>query len=563
MIVQFFNRGTGGGEGTVDYLLGKDRDREQAKLLRGHDQETVELINSLDFDKRYTSGCLSFEEYDIDVDLKRQLMDEFEETLFPGLDKHQYSVLWVEHRDKERLELNFVIPNVELTSGKRLQPYYVAADYHRVDAWKQIKNIEHGFADPDDPARAQSTALSKDLPADKKIAVEIIHQAVETAVLSGVIKHREDVVQYLEEAGMEIARETKQSISIKDPDGGRNIRLKGTVYERDFKFSREIATEIKERSGEYQSRIGERLSNAQERYQYGIEKRRAYLKQRYRGVDREATVTLEGADRESIGTIQALSESSRELARSIITANSRDGAEQRTADSSSASQELSINGDLDLQNVVNPVGGRLDDLAWNDRIRGLSGQSVKGHSARYQSSEADISNIERSDEWDYDQELYGREWRFTMRRAKSEFQRAELDGRENRGNASNYQYEEVGNDNGNTAVIIERLNGFNERVSEAKRRADREREDVDKRFRTIAERSERTKRSLSEYSEELYRELAGDKAIGVSSQLFERTKSAVIRSAGAIVQFVDKINKNREKTFIKLEENKKETTLNL
>lgn len=368
MIVQFFNRGTGGGEGTVDYLLGKDRDREQATLLRGHDQETVELINSLDFDKRYTSGCLSFEEYDIDVDLKRQLMDEFEETLFPGLDKHQYSVLWVEHRDKERLELNFVIPNVELTSGKRLQPYYVGADYHRVDAWKQIKNIEHGFADPDDPARAQSMTLSKDLPADKKIAVEIIHQAVETAVLSGVIKHREDVVQYLEEVGMEIARETKQSISIKDPDGGRNIRLKGTVYERDFKFSREIATEIKERSGEYQSRIGERLSNAQERYQYGIEKRRAYLEQRYRGIDRETTVTLEGADRESIGTIQELSESSRNLARSIIAADSSNGTEQRAADSSSASQERSINGDLDLQNVVNPVGDCLDDLAWNDRI---------------------------------------------------------------------------------------------------------------------------------------------------------------------------------------------------
>ena len=166
MIVQFFNRGSGGGAGSVDYLLGKDRDRDQAKLLRGNDLETVELINGLDFDKRYTSGCLSFEENNLDEDLKRELMDEFEETLFPGMDKNQYSCLWVEHRDKGRLELNFVIPNVELTTGKRLQPYYVGADYHRVDAWKQIKNIEHDFTDPNDPGKAQSTIFSKDLPRD-------------------------------------------------------------------------------------------------------------------------------------------------------------------------------------------------------------------------------------------------------------------------------------------------------------------------------------------------------------------------------------------------------------
>ncbi|MGK3325838.1 hypothetical protein ACSLPB_29600, partial [Escherichia coli] len=41
----------------------------------------------------------------------------------PGLEKNQYSILWVEHQDKGRLELNFVIPNMELQTGKRLQPY--------------------------------------------------------------------------------------------------------------------------------------------------------------------------------------------------------------------------------------------------------------------------------------------------------------------------------------------------------------------------------------------------------------------------------------------------------
>ena len=47
------------------------------------------------------------------------------------MDQSQYRVLWIEHQDKlneetgeRRLELNFLIPNVEILTGQRLQPYY-------------------------------------------------------------------------------------------------------------------------------------------------------------------------------------------------------------------------------------------------------------------------------------------------------------------------------------------------------------------------------------------------------------------------------------------------------
>lgn len=72
----------------------------------------------------YTVGVLSFEEIDISNTAKREIMADFEKSLLAGLDQDQYNICWVEHRDKDRLELNFVIPNVELTTGKRLQPYY-------------------------------------------------------------------------------------------------------------------------------------------------------------------------------------------------------------------------------------------------------------------------------------------------------------------------------------------------------------------------------------------------------------------------------------------------------
>ncbi|SGZ18320.1 relaxase/mobilization nuclease domain-containing protein, partial [Moritella viscosa] len=136
MIVKVHARGSGGGSGPVEYLLGKDGDREGATLDRGNPKEIEELIDSSPYAKKYTSGVLSFAEADLDRKTKDNLMSSFEKALLPGLDADQYSCLWVEHRDKGRLELNFVVPNIELQTGKRLQPYYHRADKPRINAWK-------------------------------------------------------------------------------------------------------------------------------------------------------------------------------------------------------------------------------------------------------------------------------------------------------------------------------------------------------------------------------------------------------------------------------------------
>lgn len=283
MIVNFFSRGTGGGRGPVEYLLGKDQDRELAELLRGDALETIALIDSSAYAKRYTSGCLSFEEADLTPELKRQLMDTFEETLFPGMDKNQYNILWVEHRDKGRLELNFVIPNIELTTGRRLQPYFYKADEKRVDAWKTIQNIENGFSDPDDPARRQALTPASDLPASSKAIADDLHAGIESMIASGQIENRGDIVAALEAAGFTMARQTKTFISIENPDGGRNIRLKGGVYEQDFDISKELPEERERRSAAHQQRLGERLETARERYSYGLGIKQAELARSFKG----------------------------------------------------------------------------------------------------------------------------------------------------------------------------------------------------------------------------------------------------------------------------------------
>lgn len=221
MIIKIHNRGAGCGSGPVNYLLGKDRDREDARLDRGNPDQMIELIDSTNYAQRYKSGVLSFAERDLDEHQKQQIMDSFERALLPGLDKDQYSILWVQHQDKDRLELNFVVANVELQSGKRLQPYFDRVDRPRLNAWKDLVNDYYGLKDPNDPLNKRELCTPNNLPKTKIKACEAITNGLLSVAERGDLKNRDDVIKTLETAGFEIARTTKKSISIKDPDGGR------------------------------------------------------------------------------------------------------------------------------------------------------------------------------------------------------------------------------------------------------------------------------------------------------------------------------------------------------
>ena len=281
MIVKFHARGAGRGSGPVDYLLGKDRARDGATLDRGDPDVIQDLIDSSPYAKKYTSGVLSFEESDLGRTTKDKIMSSFEKALLPGLDADQYSCLWVEHRDKGRLELNFVVPNVELLSGKRLQPYFEKADKPRINAWKITTNAILKLHDPDDPINKRELTTPRNLPKSKHEAVRSITDGLLSMAGNGELRNRQDLVNALEGVGFSVVRQTKKSISISDPEGGRNIRLKGLIYEQDFKFGAGLREEIETASARYRATSQERIREAREVYRTGVEIKRAENQRRH------------------------------------------------------------------------------------------------------------------------------------------------------------------------------------------------------------------------------------------------------------------------------------------
>ncbi len=169
-----------------------------------------ELIDASPYAKKYTSGVLSFAEQDLPPGQREKLMASFERVLMPGLDKDQYSVLWVEHQDKGRLELNFLVPNTELLTGRRLQPYYDRADRPRIDAWQTVVNGRLGLHDPNAPENRRALVTPSSLPKTKQEAAEAITRGLLALASSGELKTRQDVTEALESAGLSRAHHKEQ-----------------------------------------------------------------------------------------------------------------------------------------------------------------------------------------------------------------------------------------------------------------------------------------------------------------------------------------------------------------
>lgn len=256
MVVKFFSNKKGGSVKAIDYLLNEREKDGTARVLIGDEKLTRNIINSIGFKHKVCVGCLSFEEQNIDEDLKYKIMSDFEKHLLPSLDSDQYNILWVEHTDKGRLELNFVIPKIELTRKIALNPFFHKQDLSRVDVWQNLTNLTYGFTDPKDPAKERTLQ-----GASKKISLQKDYEELDVTlhelVKSGQIKNREQMIELLNQNEIFVNRVGSDYISLKLPDSKKARRYKGGIYSEEFRSIGEfenISKRTEQRIDEYNRR---------------------------------------------------------------------------------------------------------------------------------------------------------------------------------------------------------------------------------------------------------------------------------------------------------------------
>ncbi|WP_120874445.1 relaxase/mobilization nuclease domain-containing protein [Helicobacter pylori] len=250
MLVKFWgiNQGGGDGDGSVNYLLNERVEQGTAKVLKGDANLTKSLLLSLTQKHKACVGCLSFEESNIDESLKYELMESFENALLTQEMQGRYNILWVEHTDKGRLELNFVIPRIDLIIQKAFTPYYHSADITRIDTWKDCINLKYNFTNPKDLEKQHNIQQHQTKnPQNKELLAtyEKLDKLIQDN-LGKLFNSRADIINFLKDNQCEVTRQGKDYISVKLPNEPKAKRLKGFYYHETFRTIADIREQLSE-----------------------------------------------------------------------------------------------------------------------------------------------------------------------------------------------------------------------------------------------------------------------------------------------------------------------------
>lgn len=309
MLLKFFSRGTGKGKTAVEYLLRETdangiRREPLPTLLRGNPEQIIDLIDSLDFKHKYNSGVISFAPEDAPTLAQEQaLIDSFEKTAFAGLQPDRYSILWVKHchTNSNRVELHFITPRVELTTGKSLNispPGW--GNYFR--PWRDYWNYSQGWASPDDPARARTYHPDYHALIDAqnlRLSLEgkpinnredyrkIITNYLEENIKLGQIQDSKDLRSLLQETGFTIARTGADYLTVYREDIGQKIRLKGGIYSESWRLGKGVTAEVRSGQEEDRSSLLARAREAEEQLSQRTSERAEYHHSRYGNIQAE------------------------------------------------------------------------------------------------------------------------------------------------------------------------------------------------------------------------------------------------------------------------------------
>lgn len=303
MIVKFF-KSSGSGKALADYLEAEQvhqRDPvtgrtlyDQPKIsrdappepLRGSFAEVVALSETLSFARTYKAGVIAFDAGDSPSPQQIQaVIDDFQKHAMAGLDQDRACWAWNLHRDKGNIELNFMVANVDLDTGRFLN---IAPPGHEAffNAWRDLKNLENGWASPADPARQQEFKTPRGEAKTRVQTKELIHANVTALLDAGLFEpNRAGVLEALKTMG-EITRPGNDYISIRLPDEPKPYRLKGEIYRADFNANPEaIAAAARSRQPSRESQLESARSDAQRAYA----SRARHFQSRYRKPEELAT----------------------------------------------------------------------------------------------------------------------------------------------------------------------------------------------------------------------------------------------------------------------------------
>ena len=277
---------------SLDYLLRTKKPEEQkfvevlSQTNRSDIENFNEYIKEKNFKNPFITGVLSFEEKDIDPELKTKIMNEFEEMMFSGIEpENRPPVIWIQHKDKNRLELNYTTFN-SLMNKKHFQCYYHLSDKKLFNSFCEKINYENNISSVLDVKEHKErntlvNTLNTKIPADKKAIVEKLQEDILSKIITEEINNREELISFIQSKNIIINRVRENAISIKFSKEDKPLSLKGDIYEqgRDYKTYRTEST-IDHRAD--QQYVENQLRHHRENFDTELKKRHSRNRTRFK-----------------------------------------------------------------------------------------------------------------------------------------------------------------------------------------------------------------------------------------------------------------------------------------
>ncbi len=266
MHIKFTKHGSGSARKAVEYLL-QERDhkkqiRAEVSILYGNPELVAIGADALKHKQKYKSAVIAWHPDDRPNEVQIiETVDEFISTAYAGLADDSRLYTAVLHRDDAGTpHVHIIAAATELTTGRALN---VAPPgwQKRYDSVRDYLNAKHNWQTPDVSQSPEVQRLLSATPRDPNLDEKNrITKMLADGVRNREIKTRQDVITGLQQAGIKISRQTKNSITVLSASG-KKMRLAGLLYERDLDIEK-LRSELQGHNRElYSERLTELRKN--------------------------------------------------------------------------------------------------------------------------------------------------------------------------------------------------------------------------------------------------------------------------------------------------------------
>jgi len=149
MILKIFNHPSQkSADYIVSYLLSEEKhEGYKPELMQGSPELTRNITSAITRKQKYIAGCIRLRsDENLSEAHQLELINRFEKTFAPFDDPGRINFLWVRHKDKGGLELNFVCPRVDLKTAKAYNIHPPGKQTRLlVNCFIALENHRHGF----------------------------------------------------------------------------------------------------------------------------------------------------------------------------------------------------------------------------------------------------------------------------------------------------------------------------------------------------------------------------------------------------------------------------------